>query len=180
MENKWYSTIYNSFLIVGIIILWCTIWSNTASNLTGTIIGYAFVIVGILMLLGYLMNNLNTLSSGSGKANTMSLIMSSITTLGPFVLLIGILVYMIYLLSYYYVQITNGRVSSGYNTFMNIFIILLMVEFYVLYNGMQDNNFKTTGTVGKVTGMVLYFLELISIVVIITLGIILRYFSTDG
>ena len=45
---------------------------------------------------------------------------------------------------------------------------------------MQDNNFKTTGTVGKVTGMVLYFLELISIVVIITLGIILRYFSTDG
>jgi hypothetical protein len=148
--------------------------SNSASNLTGTIIGYSFIVTGTLLLIGYLLNNMNTINGSS-----FSLI-SSLITVGPFVLLIGILIYMIYLLSYYFSQITAGHISSGYYTFMNIFIVLLMIEFYVFYNGTQDKVFKTTGTVGKITGMILYLLELVSIVTAITLGIVLKYFSTDG
>jgi hypothetical protein len=176
MENKWYSIIYNSLLIVGVIIILCTVSSNSASSLTGTIIGYSFIVTGTLLMIGYLMNNLN---SQAASSSTFSLI-SALITVGPFVLLLGIIIYMIYLLSYYFKQITDGHVSGGYYTFMNIFIVLLMVEFYIFYNGMQDKTFKTTGTVGKVTGMILYLLELISIVTVITLGIILKYFSTDG
>jgi hypothetical protein len=174
MENKWYTIIYNSLLLVGLIIIFCTVGSNTASNLTGTIIGYSFIVTGILLLIGYLLNNMNTIVGSSFS------LLSSLITVGPFVLLIGILVYMIYLLSYYFSQITAGHISNGYYTFMNIFIVLLMVEFYIFYNSMQDKVFKTTGTIGKVTGMILYLLELVSIVTVITLGIILRYFSTDG
>ena len=174
MENKWYTIIYNSLLVVGVIIIFCTMGSNSASNLTGTIIGYSFIVTGILLLIGYLLNNMNSISGSS-----FSLI-SSLITVGPFVLLIGILTYMIYLLSYYFSQITAGHISSGYYTFMNIFIVLLMIEFYVFYNGTQDKVFKTTGTVGKITGMILYLLELVSIVTAITLGIVLKYFSTDG
>jgi hypothetical protein len=174
MENKWYTIIYNSLLVVGVIIIFCTMGSNSASNLTGTIIGYSFIVTGTLLLIGYLLNNMNA-TSGSNFS-----LISSLVTIGPFVLLIGILIYMIYLLSYYFSQITAGHISSGYYTFMNIFIILLIVEFYVFYNGIQDKAFKTTGTVGKITGMILYLLELISIVTVITLGIVLKYFSTDG
>jgi hypothetical protein len=148
--------------------------SNTVSNLTGTIIGYSFIVTGALLLVGYLLNNMNTMAG-----STFSFI-SSLITVGPIVLLIGILTYMIYLLSYYFSQITAGHISSGYYTFMNIFIILLMVEFYVFYNSTQDKVFKTTGAIGKITGMILYLLELVSIVTVITLGIILKYFSTDG
>ena len=174
MENKWYTIIYNSLLVVGVIIIFCTMGSNSASNLTGTIIGYSFIVTGTLLLIGYLLNNMNSISGSS-----FSLI-SSLITVGPFVLLIGILTYMIYLLSYYFSKITAGHISSGYYTFMNIFIVLLMIEFYVFYNGTQDKVFKTTGTVGKITGMILYLLELVSIVTAITLGIVLKYFSTDG
>jgi len=174
MENKWYTIIYNSLLLVGLIIIFCTVGSNTASNLTGTIIGYSFIVTGILLLMGYLLNNMNMIAGSSFS------LLSSLITVGPFVLLIGILVYMIYLLSYYFPQITAGHISSGYYTFMNIFIVLLMVEFYIFYNSMQDKVFKTTGTIGKATGMILYLLELVSIVTLITLGIVLKYFSTDG
>jgi len=174
MENKWYTIIYNSLLIVGLIIVFATVGSNAASSLTGTIIGYSFIITGLLLLTGFLLKNMSSLAGPS-----FSLI-SSLITIGPFVLLIGILVYIIYLLSYYFSQITAGHVSSGYYTFMNIFIILLMVEFYIFYNSMQDKAFKTNGTIGKVTGMILYLLELVSIVTAITLGIVLKYFSTDG
>lgn len=174
MENKWYTIIYNSLLIVGLIIIFCTVGSNTASNLTGTIIGYSFIVTGSLLLIGYLLSNMNTMTGSN-----FSLI-SSLITVGPILLLIGILIYMIYLLSYYFSQITAGHISSGYYTFMNIFIVLLMVEFYIFYNSTQDKVFKTTGAIGKITGMILYLLELVSIVTVITLGIILKYFSTDG
>jgi len=174
MENKWYTIIYNSLLVVGLIIIFCTVGSNTASNLTGTIIGYSFIVTGSLLLIGYLLSNMNTMTGSN-----FSLI-SSLITVGPILLLIGILIYMIYLLSYYFSQITAGHISSGYYTFMNIFIVLLMVEFYIFYNSTQDKVFKTTGAIGKITGMILYLLELVSIVTVITLGIILRYFSTDG
>ena len=174
MENKWYTIIYNSLLLVGLIIVFFTMGSNTSSNLTGTIIGYSFIVVGVLLLIGFLLNNMNTIAGANFS------FISSLITVGPFVLMIGILVYMIYLLSYYFSQITAGHISSGYYTFMNIFVVLLMVEFYIFYNNLQDKAFKTTGTIGKVPGMVLYLLEIISIVTLITLGIILKYFSTDG
>jgi hypothetical protein len=174
MENKWYTIIYNSLLLVGLIIIFCTVGSNTASNLTGTIIGYSFIVTGILLLVGYLLKNMNALAGSNFS------FISSLITIGPLVSLIGILVYIIYLLSYYFSQIAQGHISSGYYTFMNIFIILLMIEFYICYNGMQDKAFKTTGALGKVTSMILYLLELVSIVTAITLGIVLKYFSTDG
>jgi hypothetical protein len=143
--------------------------SSSASSLTGTITGYSFIITGTLLLMGYLMNNMKGLS-----------IISQLITVGPFVVLIGILVYMIYLLSFYFNQITNGNVSNGYYSFMNIFIVLLMVQMFIFYNGTRDRSFIETGTIGKATGLVLYFLEIINIIVVITLGIILKYFSTDG
>jgi hypothetical protein len=174
MENKWYTIIYNSLLVVGLIIVFSTIGSNAASSLTGTIIGYSFIITGILLLVGFLLNNMNNLAGANFS------FLSGLITIGPFILLIGILIYMIYLLSYYFSQITAGHISGGYYTFMNIFIVLLTVEFYIFYNSIQDKAFKTNGTIGKVTGMILYLLELVSIVTVITLGIILKYFSTDG
>ena len=91
-----------------------------------------------------------------------------------------LLIYVIYLLSYYFNQITNCNVSSGYYNFMNIFIVILMVQLYIFYNATQDTNFKDNGVINKVTGLLLYLLEVINVIVIITLGIILKYFTTDG
>jgi len=170
---NWYSNIYNSLIVVGIIIIICTIGSSSASSLTGTITGYAFIITGTLLLMGYLMNSMNSSQNGS-------YIISQLITVGPFVVLIGILVYMVYLLSYYFNQITNGNVANSYFNFMNIFVVLLIVQMFIFYNGTRDKRFIETGAIGKVTGLVLYFLEIINIVVVITLGIILKYFSTDG
>ena len=171
MTINWYSNIYNSLIVVGIIIIICTVGSNSASSLTGTITGYSFIITGTLLLMGYLM---------SGYRQGISSIVSILLTVGPFIVLIGILIYMIYLLSVYFNQITNGDVSSSYYNFMNIFIVLLMLQLYIFYNGTQDKRLKDTGFVSKVTGLILYLLELINIVVIITLGVILKYFTTDG
>ena len=109
---NWYSTIYNALIVTGIIIILSTIGTNNVSGLTGTIVGYSFIITGIILLIGYLMSNMNIATTWFSK----------IVTVGPFIALIGLLIYVIYLLSYYFNQITNGNVSSGYYNFMNIFM----------------------------------------------------------
>jgi hypothetical protein len=177
MENKWYGIIYNALFIAGTIIVLSTFASNTPSSLTGTIVGYSFIAIGTLLMVGYLLNNLNNVSASAGASSS---IISSLITVGPFVLLIGIIVYMIYLLSFYFSKITGGYVSSGYYMFMNLFVLVLMIEFFTFYSGMQDKNYKLTGKIGNVTGMLLYFLEIINIIIVISLGIILKHFSTDG
>jgi hypothetical protein len=173
MTINWYSNVYNSLIVTGIIIVLCTLGSNSSSGLTGTITGYSFIITGSLLLMGFLLNNMNSSSNSST-------LISKLVTVGPFIVLIGILIYMIYLLSYYFTQITNGNVANSFNTFMNIFIALFGLQMYIFYTGMKNKNFKETGTLTKVTGLILYLLELINIIVVITLGIILKYFSTDG
>jgi hypothetical protein len=169
MEKDWYSILYNSLLIVGIIIALFTSWFNSPSSVTGSIIGYTFIITGTLLMTGFMMSNMKNSS-----------VIANIITVGPFLVLIGILIYMVYLLSYYYSQITQGHISDSYYNFMNMFIVLLVVEFYWFFNGIKEKNFKLTGEMNKVTGMTIYLMELFSIIIVATLGIILKYFSTDG
>jgi len=167
-----YSSIYNSLFIIGIIIIICTIGTNTPSGLTGTIIGFSFFTAGVLLLIGYLMTNILQSSSSN-----IFLILENI---GPFVLLTGILIYIIYLLSINYDLISKGNVPDSYYNFMNIFTLLLIIQVFVFYNGMQTKEFKYSGLLSKINSMLLYFLEIINIIVVITLGTILKYFITDG
>jgi hypothetical protein len=170
MPIDWYSSIYNSLIVAGVIIILCTIGTPSKSSLTGTIVGYSFIMTGVLLLVGYLMTNLQSTTS----------ILSKIITVGPFVVLIGILIYMVYLLSIYFNQITSLNISQSYYNFMNIFIVLLMILLYVFYYGSRDQGFQKSGALNKVTGLFLYLIETVNIIVVITLAIILKYFSTDG
>ena len=110
----------------------------------------------------------------------LSEIGDSIITFGPFLVFLGILIYMIYLLGVNFNKIASGNISSSYYNFMYIFIVLLMVQIYIFYNSIQSVQFKTTSTINSVTSTLIYLLELVNIIVVITIGIILKYFSTDG
>ena len=163
---NWYSNTYNAFLIVGMIILFCTVGTNTTSSLSGTITGYSFIIVGILLLLGFL--------TKQGQRN-MDLL-TTFLSFGPILVFLGILIYIIYLLSLNFDKITSGNISDSYYNFMYIFIVLIALQIYLIYLGMQNEQFKLS----KVMSMLLYLIEVVAIIVIITLGIILKYFATDG
>jgi len=59
MLTNWFSYIYNSLIVVGIIIVLITIGANSISGLTGMMIGYSFIISGVFLLVGILMNNIS-------------------------------------------------------------------------------------------------------------------------
>jgi len=171
------STFYTSLIVVGIILLFITVGSNSENALNGTIAGYSLIGGGILLLVSYLFLGI---LKNQNNANNLSVIMSFIYTGGPFFVILGIIAYIIYLLITHKNRIIEGNVSPGYVNFTNISILLILIQLYLFYLGTGQENFKKTSRLSKVYSMLLYFVGIMNIVTVITINIILVYFSTDG
>ena len=168
------SNIINGLIGVGVIIIFFSIgyYSNSYEGLIATMVGYSFMAAGFILMTGYLINNITYNNSNS--------ILPYFITAGPFMVIIGVITYILYILGTYFNRIITGNVSSGYWTFTNIFIALIIAELGILYYGTQDKLFIETHSLPIVYGMLIYLLGMVSFIVAITLGIILAYYSTDG
>uniref|UniRef100_A0A6C0HBX7 Uncharacterized protein n=1 Tax=viral metagenome TaxID=1070528 RepID=A0A6C0HBX7_9ZZZZ len=176
-------TFYVSLIVVGIILLFITVGSTSMDNLNGTIAGYSLIAAGILILIGFLMMNLSTSSEKKPESltkNNRQIIMSFFYTSGPFLVTVGIISYILYLLITYKDRIAEGNIAPGYVSFANISIILILMQLLLFYFGTKKSSFKETSRLDRVYSGLLYFVGILNIITVITIGIILRYFSTDG
>jgi len=73
-----------------------------------------------------------------------------------------------------------GHVSSGYSTFTNITILMILLQVYLVYNSINTNKFESTHQLSKITSSLLYLYGVISVISSITLFTILNKFSADG
>ena len=163
--------IYMSLILVGAIVLLFTVTSYTAGSIIGSIVGYSFIGSGILLLVGLLIHNL---------MSKQSTFMGGVYTLAPFSIILGVIIYSMYLLIHYKERISQGNISSGYTNFTNISVILIMLQLYLFYSATQNENFKQTSRLDKVNSMFLLLIGIINIISVVTLGVILAYFTTDG
>ena len=159
------------FIAIGIIVvLFTTIFGSVNQNtLVGTMLGYSIIISGFILLASLL----------TSRVYNGSLI-TVLYTIGPFLLIIATLIYLVYILGVYFNKISSGNISTSYYNFTNIFLILTLIQIAIFYNGVTDNKYQSTMTLSKVTNMLLYLVGIINIIVVITLMTILAFFSTDG
>ena len=101
-------------------------------------------------------------------------------TTGPFILILGVIAFVLYLLIKYKNNIKDGNVAPSYNSFSNIIIILLMVQLYLVITNIGTERFETTGKMSTVISSIIYLLGVLTAISSITLYTILKYYSTDG
>lgn len=174
---------YTSLIVVGIIVLLSTVGTYSVAGLNGMMTGYILIGTGLLLLVGYLLYNiLNKKNNSQLTTYNRNTITTAFYTTGPFLMLIGIIGYTVFLLIKYKSRISEGNVAPGYASFTNIFVILILIQLFIFYFGTTNakSNFKETGRLNKIYGALLYFVGIISIVTVKTLEIILSKFSTDG
>lgn len=157
-----------SLIAVGVIIISCTLGTSSPGGVTGTMIGYCFIIIGLSLISSYLINSISNVSQ-------------FFYTAGPFVMIISTILYLVYLLGKYFNRITSGNVSSGYYTFSNISLALIIIQLVVFYNATTAKSFNTESpTLSKLNSMIIYLIGTINVISVITLGTILTYYITDG
>ena len=176
MKN-WYSSIYKAFLIGSIISFIIYLASSGNTSLGALISGYSILIVTIMMILYIILYNILQTNQ---NASFFQSLFSIIFACGPFLLILFVIGFVLYLIIKFKNKILAGHVSSGYNTFSNIIIVLLLLQIYLIYNGINTDKFETTKMLSKITNSILYLYGVITAICSITLFIILNNFSADG
>jgi hypothetical protein len=175
--NNWYSSIYKAFIYAGIIAFIIGSLTDSKTSLGAYMAGYSVFILAMLMILVILFSNILKSNSNPTLNNLMnSIIMIS----GPFLLILGIISFVLYLLIKYKDSIVDGKVAPGYYSFSNIIVILLFIQFYLVYTNIDTEKFETTGKMSKVISSIIYLIGVLTAICSIILYTILKYYSTDG
>lgn len=175
--TDWYSSIYKGFIIAGMIAFAIGFFTQGETSLGAYMSGYSVLILGIMMILIVLFNNILNISQGN---TTFQLLYTILLATGPFLLMLGVISFILYLLITYKENIINNRVTSEYYSFSNINVILLLLQLYLVYTNITTDKFITTGKISKVTSSIIYLLGVLGIICSVILFTILKYFTTDG
>ena len=173
--GKIFRKVTSASLIAGFIILFLTLAMSGEVGTTGKIVGFSFVLVGLIMFLS------NTLSKivRSGNKESKS-VFSLVITLGPFLPAMGLLTWAIIMFSQYYDYIAKDQLTPSFNMFTTFLVLINLFLVRSMYNNMNSKEFEATQVVNQVSGMIMYFMEIIILVIMISMFIILRFFVTDG
>ena len=175
--SSWYSSIYKAFIISAIISFVIGFFSEGKVSLGSYITGYSVLILGIMMILLILFNSIMKITEGQ---SIFQILYTILLTAGPFLLMLGVIAFILYLMITYKSIILQGHVANGYHSFSNINIILILIQLYIVYTNISSDSFEKTGKMSKVTSSMVYLLGVLSTITSIILYTILRYFTTDG
>ena len=75
--------------------------------------------------------------------------------------------------------ILDGHVSSGYYTFNNVSVILLVIQLCIIYSIVTSTTFEEKG-INPVTCSSILLLGILTGITINIIHTILKYFTTDG
>jgi hypothetical protein len=175
--KDWYSAIYKGLIMAGVVSFIVGFFTEGNVSLGAYMAGYCVLILGIMMILTILFNNILRVTGGQ---STFQIIWNILLTTGPFLLMLGVIGFILYLMITYKDSIIDKHVSQSYFSFSNISIILLLIQLYLVYTNIATEKFEATGKMSKVTSSLIYLLGVLGAICSIILFTILKYFKTDG
>lgn len=175
--KDWYSSVYKAFILASLVAFIIGFFSESKTSLGAYISGYSVLTLGIMMILIIVFNNVLRISS---NGSSLQILYSILMTSGPFLLMLSVIGFVLYLLINYKDKIIEGNIAPSYNSFSNIIVMLLLLQVYLVYTNISTDNFESTGKISKVTSSFIYLLGVLTGICSIILFTILKYFSTDG
>ena len=172
--SNWYPSVYKAFIYASIVVFILGFFTDAKGSYAAYLAGYSLLTLGIMMILVVLFSKI---MGNNPTGSTSQLISSIMMSTGPFILMLGIIAFVLFMLIKYKNNIIDGHVAPSYNAFSNIIIILILVQIYLVITNL---NIETTGKMSKVISSTMYLLGVLSAISSITLYTILKYYSTDG
>lgn len=158
-----------SLLVAGFIIVIVTTGLTNQNSLTALISGYSVLLVSLLFLLWLNWLNMETIP-----------LFTIIKNMFPFITIITLIVLLITFLSVYFDRIASNHVSSYYYTFSNLSTIFLAVQIFLLFRELTNKQFELTKSINPRVFSTLMLLTTINAIIIGTLGIVLKFYITQG
>jgi hypothetical protein len=152
-----------SVIIASFLIIIITSGMTDKNALSALIGGYSGLLLGILFIL--ILNY--------PPANLLDMM--------PFLTMIVIISILISYLSKYYEQIASGEVSSYYGSFSTLSTIFLATQLFILIPATFSKYGDPSGKLlSDKTFALLSLFGVVNVLIVITMGIVLHFYSTQG
>ena len=158
-----------SVVIAGFIIVVITTGMTNENSLTALISGYSGLLAALLFLV--ILNWINMDNVG---------LLQRIISLFPFLIIMFIILLLVTYLSLFFDRIVSNKVSSYYYSFSMVSTIFLAAQIMLLFSELISKHFESTKQIGGKMLSLLMLLGVINGILVITLGIILKFYSTQG
>ena len=175
--GDWYSNIYKSFLVSTIITFLIYFNSSGETALGALLTSYSLLTISILMILIFLFNKV---IENQQNSTIWQILYNIFSMAGPFLLMLGIIGFILYLIIIFKDNISSNHVSKGFYTFTNISIILLLLNVGIIYNTINKPKFQESGKISNVTSKILFLIGILTSITSLIIYTILKYFTTDG
>jgi hypothetical protein len=172
LEPQLYTNLSNisyALLVAGFIIVIVTTGITNKNSLAALISGYSTLLVSLLFILWLNWINMENIP-----------LFSLIKNIFPFLTIITLVILLITFLSIYFDRISSNHVSSYYYTFSNMSTIFLIIQMIILFRELSTKTFEMTKTISPKIFSILMLLTTINAIIIGTLGIILKFYITQG
>lgn len=173
----WYSGVYKALIIASVVSFLISFFSTGNMSYNSLISGYSTLTLGIMLILTILISKILEVTKNEAASQMFITILIS---LGPFLLMLTVIGFILYLIIFYKTPILDNHVSQSYYTFSNITVILLLIQIYIVYKNINTKEFDASGKISKVTSSLIYLIGVLSSLSAMILYIVLKYFRTDG
>jgi len=174
MKNL-YSVVYNSFIIASLLAFFSYIL--TSGSLSYGLLMSGFITLGLaILMIVILLFNISLENNQTKDFLNIIIILFSLS--GPFICLLGLIIFSLYLMIYYKSSIENNLVSNSYYTFTNITIFLIIIQTLLVYKNIEK--IEITKRISGILNSLLYLLSTIGFITTIVVYVILKYYTTDG
>jgi hypothetical protein len=171
--SELYASIYKGFIATTIIAFSIGMATSGMTSYGCYQAGYSVYALAIMLILIKLLTNYLKKTQGTSSMG------NTILTISPFVLILFCVSWLLYFNMTYKNIIIDGHVSSGYYTFSNIAVILLLIQLCIVYSIITSSTFDEKG-VNPVTSSSIILLGILTAISINIIYTILKYFTTDG
>ena len=175
--STWYSSVYKAFMMVCIICFLISFSTSGETKFNSTLAGYILLILSILLILIILTKNILQVTNGKSMFQS---ILTMIMTLGPFMLTLGTMGFLLYLFIYYKTHIIENHVLPTFYNFSQIISFLLLAQLYIIYTNIKSDSFEATKKISKSMYSLLYLFGTLILILTLIMYSILKYFRTDG
>lgn len=161
MED-WYLSVCKALLIVGKISFIISFGTSGETSYGAELSGYSSITLAIMLILLMLF-----------KYNNPMAILA-------FLWLLAIIGFILFSVLTHKNQIINGHVPTYYSTFIEVSMILIIIQTLVIYSSIFTDKFKQNGFISPINIYSSYLLSSLTMMCSIIIFIMLKYYITDG
>jgi len=153
---------------------------NTSNITTILVVAYSVLSLTLGLVATQMYSRMTTKLSELPSVGTTTFLYYLVQFMAPVFLILGLLLYSLYLFIRYRNIINDGFTSDQYYTFSKVSTAFMIIHFIILFNGFSTKEFAEKSMMPAVYNSGIYLTGIINAYLIIIMGYILSSYTTDG